>query len=87
MSVYTTSLKSVKDHTGFIRTCSVCRTVSAVGWYISQTICLMGMRKVTQERTQLQDSRAYMKTRKYILPHMVSEARTPMFKSCSAQQT
>lgn len=32
-------------------------------------------------RTQLQDSRAYMKTTKYILPHTVSEARTPMFKS------
>lgn len=36
MSVYTTSLKSAKDLMGFIRTCSVCRTVSAVGWYVSQ---------------------------------------------------
>jgi len=87
MSVYTTSLRSAKDHMGFLRSCSVYRTISAVGWYVSQNICLMGMRQVTRERAQLQDSRAYMKTRKYILPHMVSEAGTPMFKSCSAQQT
>ena len=47
----------------------------------------MGMRKATHDIAQLQDNRAYVKTRKYILSHMVSEARTPMFKSCSAQQT
>ena len=31
MSVYTTSLRSAKDHMGFLRSCSVYRTVSTVG--------------------------------------------------------
>lgn len=31
MRVYTTSLRSAKDHMGFIRSCSVCTTTSAVG--------------------------------------------------------
>ena len=31
MSVYTTPLRSVKDHMGFLGSCSVYRTVSAVG--------------------------------------------------------
>ena len=31
MRVYTTSLRSAKDHMGFIRSCSVCTTTSAAG--------------------------------------------------------